>query len=152
MPVVDPASSALLTELYELTMALGYWREGRAEQEAAFHLYFRTAPLHGGYTIACGLEPALAYLEGLRFTDDDLSYLATLRGADGLVLFPSLSIAHTRCCSSQRSAAAHGCGRRSRCQRLARGCGASWQGSTPGSSASWTRTGIRSAWSAGSTS
>ena len=84
----NPGASALLTDLYELTMALGYWREGRAEQEAAFHLYFRTAPFRGGYTIACGLEPALAYLEGLRFTADDLAYLATLRGADDLPLFP----------------------------------------------------------------
>ena len=88
MPFADPAASALLTDLYELTMALGYWREERAEQEAAFHLYFRTAPFRGGYTIACGLEPALAYLEGLRFTDDDLVYLATLRGVDELPLFP----------------------------------------------------------------
>ena len=69
-------------------MALGYWREGRTEQEAAFHLYFRTAPFRGGYTIACGIEPALAYLEGLRFTDEDLGYLATLCGADDLPLFP----------------------------------------------------------------
>ena len=88
MPASNPATSALLTDLYELTMALGYWREGRAEQEAAFHLYFRTAPFRGGYTIACGLEPALAYLEGLRFTDEDLEYLATLRGADDSPLFP----------------------------------------------------------------
>jgi len=88
MALTDPASSALLTDLYELTMAFGYWREGRTEQEAAFHLYFRTAPFRGGYTIACGIEPALAYLEGLRFTDEDLGYLATLCGADDLPLFP----------------------------------------------------------------
>src|SRR5678815_277230 len=88
MALTDPASSALLTDLYELTMALGYWREGRTEQEAAFHLYFRTAPFRGGYTIACGIEPALAYLEGLRFTDEALGYLATLRGVDELPLFP----------------------------------------------------------------
>src|SRR5262245_3487482 len=88
MPDTNPGTSALLIDLYELTMALGYWRERRAEQEAAFHLYFRTAPFHGGYTIACGLEPALAYLEGLRFTDEDLAYLATLRGVDELPLFP----------------------------------------------------------------
>src|SRR4051812_31775348 len=88
MPLPDPAGSALLTDLYELTMALGYWREGRMEQEAAFHLYFRTAPFRGGYTVACGLEPALEYLEALRFTEEDLAYLATLRGADGLPLFP----------------------------------------------------------------
>jgi len=88
MPFPDPAGSALLTDLYELTMALGYWREGRTEQEAAFHLYFRTAPFRGGYTVACGLEPALAYLERLHFTADDLAYLGTLRGADDLPLFP----------------------------------------------------------------
>src|SRR5689334_3173471 len=88
MSVRDPATSALLTDLYELTMALGYWREGRAQQEAAFYLYFRSAPFHGGYTIACGLEPALAYVEGLRFTREDLDYLSTLRGADESALFP----------------------------------------------------------------
>lgn len=84
----DPAASALLTDLYQLTMALGYWRAGRAEREAAFHLYFRSAPFGGGYTVACGLEPALAYLEGLRFADDDLAYLATLTGTDREPLFP----------------------------------------------------------------
>ena len=84
----NPASSALLTDLYQLTMALGYWRSGRAEQEAAFHLYFRKAPFDGGYTVACGLDPALAYLEGLRFSDEDLSYLASLTGADDTPLFP----------------------------------------------------------------
>src|SRR5574338_230212 len=89
MTLTDPAASALLTDLYELTMALGYWREGRAEQEAAFQLYFRTPPFRGGYTIACGLEPALAYLDGLRFSSDDLAYLGTLRGADDSPLFPA---------------------------------------------------------------
>jgi nicotinate phosphoribosyltransferase len=87
-PPTDPAASALLTDLYQLTMALGYWRAGRAEQEVAFHLYFRTAPFGGGYAVACGIEPALAYLEGLRFHDADLAYLGTLRGADGRPLFP----------------------------------------------------------------
>jgi nicotinate phosphoribosyltransferase len=84
----DPASSALLTDLYQLTMALGYWRAGRADQEAAFHLYFRNAPFGSGYTVACGLEPALEYLAGLHFEAADLDYLATLRGADGAELFP----------------------------------------------------------------
>ena len=79
----DPAASALLTDLYQLSMALGYWRAGRADQEAAFHLYFRNAPFGSGYTIACGLEPALDYLAGLRFEPAELEYLAGLRGADG---------------------------------------------------------------------
>lgn len=84
----NPADSALLTDLYQLTMALAAWRGGRADQEVAFHLYFRKAPFGSGYTVACGLDPALDYLEGLRFTAEDLSYLATLRGADGEPLFP----------------------------------------------------------------
>ena len=85
----DPAASPLLTDLYQLTMALGYWRAGRADQEAAFHLYFRDAPFGSGYTVACGLEPALDYLAGLRFAAEDLAYLATLHGADGSALFPA---------------------------------------------------------------
>ena len=84
----SPGASALLTDLYQLTMALGYWRAGRGGQEAAFHLYFRNPPFGGGYAVACGLEPALAYLEGLRFAEDDLAYLATLQGADGARLLP----------------------------------------------------------------
>ena len=35
-------SLALLTDLYELTMAYGYWKSGMAERESVFHLYFRT--------------------------------------------------------------------------------------------------------------
>lgn len=85
---MNPAASALLTDLYQLSMALGYWRAGRADQEAAFHLYFRSAPFGSGYTVACGLEPALEYLEGLRFEAAELAYLAELHGSDGTALFP----------------------------------------------------------------
>ncbi|MGZ8377462.1 MAG: nicotinate phosphoribosyltransferase [Gemmatirosa sp.] len=93
MPPTDPARSALLTDLYQLTMALGYWRSGRAEQEVAFHLYFRSAPFDGGYAIAAGLEPALDYLAGLRFEREELAYLATLRSDDGTALFPPAFLA-----------------------------------------------------------
>ena len=48
-------SLALLTDLYQLTMACGYWHAGLAEREAVFHLFFRTQPFAGGYAIACGL-------------------------------------------------------------------------------------------------
>ena len=79
--------SALCTDLYELTMAYGYWKTGRASQEAAFHLTFRRPPFGGGYTIACGLEPALDWLRDFRFAPDDLDYLATIPGGDGKPLF-----------------------------------------------------------------
>ncbi len=71
-------SSGLLTDLYELTMAYGYWKSGKDRDESVFHLYFRENPFAGGYTIAAGLEQAVQYLEALRFTDDDLKYLATV--------------------------------------------------------------------------
>ena len=57
MPIAD---SALLTDLYQLTMAYGYWRSGRHDQRVAFHLYFRSPPFGSGYTVACGIEPAVA--------------------------------------------------------------------------------------------
>jgi nicotinate phosphoribosyltransferase len=73
------ASGALLTDLYELTMAYGYWRSGKAGDEAVFHLFFRENPFGGGYTVAAGLETAIRWLDALRFTPDDLDYLRSLK-------------------------------------------------------------------------
>lgn len=73
--------SPLLTDLYELTMLAGYLEEGMAEKDAVFDLYFRTNPFEGSYAVFAGLEPALDFLEGLRFSDDELNYL------EGLTLF-----------------------------------------------------------------
>jgi nicotinate phosphoribosyltransferase len=81
-------SLALCTDLYQLTMACGYWKAGHSEREAVFHLTYRRPPFGGGYAIAAGIAPALAYLERLRFTDDDLAYLATLTDLTGAPLFP----------------------------------------------------------------
>lgn len=81
------SSLALLTDLYQLTMAYGYWKQGKADQEAIFHLYFRSAPFGGGYTVAAGMGPAVEYLEQFGFTSDDLAYLAKLVGSDGEPLF-----------------------------------------------------------------
>lgn len=87
-------SLALLTDLYQLTMAYGYWRLGRADEEAVFHLFFRRPPFRGGYAIAAGLQPAIEYLTRLRFTPDDLEYLATLTGNDGAPLFSAGFLAY----------------------------------------------------------
>src|SRR5947209_5194559 len=80
-------SLALLTDLYQLTMAYGYWKLGRHEQEAVFHHSFRRNPLAGGYSVACGLHYAIDFLRNLRFDDADLEYLASLTGNDGRPLF-----------------------------------------------------------------
>src|SRR5687767_7238113 len=79
--------SALLTDLYQLTMAYGYWKTRSHQKDAVFHLFFRKAPFQSGYTIAAGLSDAIAWLRDLRFTETDLAYLATLRGNDGAALF-----------------------------------------------------------------
>jgi len=79
--------TTLLTDLYQLTMAYGYWKTGRAEHEAVFHLFFRKPPFGSGYTIAAGLEPVIEWLKHFRFAADDLAYLATLTGNDNKPLF-----------------------------------------------------------------
>lgn len=87
-------SMALLTDLYQLTMAYGYWKSGRADHEAVFHLHFRKPPFGGGYTVAAGLEPVIDWLQGFRFTPDDLTYLGTLAGNDGKPLFNAAFLDH----------------------------------------------------------
>jgi nicotinate phosphoribosyltransferase len=81
------SSLALLTDLYQLTMAYGHWKLHRTEDEAVFNLFFRTNPFNGGYVIACGLEYVIDLLEDLKFHEDDLAYLAGLKGNDGNALF-----------------------------------------------------------------
>ncbi|MBN2578779.1 MAG: nicotinate phosphoribosyltransferase [Pirellulales bacterium] len=80
-------SLGLLTDLYELTMAYGYWKQGLARREAVFHLFFRSPPFGGGYAIAAGLAPAIEFLENLSFDRSDRDYLASLAGNDGRPLF-----------------------------------------------------------------
>ena len=82
-------SLALLTDLYQLTMAYGYWKLGTARRESVFHLFFRKHPFQGGFTVASGLQPAIDFLKALRFERDDLDYLATITGNDGKPLFES---------------------------------------------------------------
>jgi nicotinate phosphoribosyltransferase len=80
-------SLALLTDLYQLTMAYGYWKAGMTQTEAVFHLFFRSLPFKGGYALAAGLADAIGLMQQLRFDQDDIAYLATLRGNDSQPLF-----------------------------------------------------------------
>jgi nicotinate phosphoribosyltransferase len=80
-------SLALLTDLYELTMAYGYWKAGVADREAVFDLTFRKNPFGGGFTIACGQGYVVDFVAHVRFDDSDIAYLAELRGNDDRPLF-----------------------------------------------------------------
>jgi nicotinate phosphoribosyltransferase len=70
-------SSALFTDLYELTMLQAYLAEGMTDT-AVFTLFVRRLPRQRNFLLACGLDSVLEYLEHLRFTDDDLAYLRSL--------------------------------------------------------------------------
>jgi nicotinate phosphoribosyltransferase len=83
----DRVPPTLLTDLYQLTMAYGYWKKQMLEHEAIFHLSFRQQPFNGGYAVTCGLSDAIDYLQNFEFRPDDLAYLAELRGPDGAPLF-----------------------------------------------------------------
>lgn len=76
-------ATALSTDLYELTMMAGYHQAGLTAP-ATFELYVRTPPPHRCFLIAAGLEQALAYLENLRFTPDDIQRLRSLPGLQGV--------------------------------------------------------------------
>jgi len=80
-------SLSLLTDLYQLTMAYGYWKAGVADRESVFHLFFRKLPFRGGYALSCGLDRVVDYIEAFRVTADDIEYLASLAGTDGEPLF-----------------------------------------------------------------
>ncbi len=66
--------NALLTDLYELNMAVSYLRRGM-NGEATFSLFVRRLPPNRGFLVAAGLEGCLDYLERLRFDEDELSYM-----------------------------------------------------------------------------
>ena len=87
-------SLALLTDLYQLTMAYGYWNCGRAESEAVFHLTFRVNPSGGHFAVTCGLETAVEWLDELHLTGDDAQYLGGLTGVDGHPLFDDEFLAY----------------------------------------------------------
>lgn len=68
---------ALFTDLYELTMLQAYCEEAMHEP-AVFSLFARRLPRRRNYLLACGLDTLLSQLEGLRFGQQDLDYLASL--------------------------------------------------------------------------
>lgn len=67
----------LLTDLYQLTMMQGYFKNN-INKRVIFDLFYRTNPSGGGYAITCGLEQVIEYIKNLRFTYEDIEYLRGL--------------------------------------------------------------------------
>lgn len=81
------ALSPLLTDLYQLTMSYGYWKAGRANDEAVFHLFYRKNPFKGHFSIVAGLAQVIDLIENFHFTPSDCAYLSSLKGGDNQPLF-----------------------------------------------------------------
>ena len=73
---------SMFMDLYELTMANGYFTNGHEQDMVAFDVFYRKNPENGGFAIFAGLEQVLAYIESLHFGADDIAYL------DSLGIFP----------------------------------------------------------------
>ncbi len=67
----------LLTDLYELTMMQGYFKNP-TDQVVVFDAFYRKNPCDGGYAICCGLNDVIDYIKNLHFTYEDIQYLKSL--------------------------------------------------------------------------
>lgn len=71
----------LLTDFYELTMMYGYYKHGKSNQVATFDVFFRPFA-ESNFCVAAGLEQAVEYIMNLRFSDEDIRYLASTNAFD----------------------------------------------------------------------
>ena len=65
----------LLTDFYELTMMQGYFRNEYANENVIFDAFYRRNPDGNGFSVCCGLEQVIEYIENLRFEKEDIDYL-----------------------------------------------------------------------------
>lgn len=81
------ASSSLYTDLYQFTMAQGYFLEGMQDRSASFSMHFRRVPFKGCYCVFCGIGSFLNLLCDFTFDKDDIEYLSTVRDGSGAKIF-----------------------------------------------------------------
>ena len=67
----------LLTDLYQLTMMSGYLKNGKEKDIAVFDLFFRRNSTIT-YSVAAGLQQAIEYVQNIRLSEEDMSYLRSL--------------------------------------------------------------------------
>ena len=70
--------NALLTDLYELIMAAGYFEARKTTERAVFELSVRRLPPHRNFVVAAGLPQVVDYLLNLSFTEEEVAYLRAL--------------------------------------------------------------------------
>lgn len=79
--------SGTYTDLYQISMAQVYFHENKHQQPAVFDYFFRQNPFQGGYTVFTGLGTLLDILEQVRFSDDELRFLAGQGFADDFLAY-----------------------------------------------------------------
>jgi len=75
---MDRQNLTLLTDLYELTMMQGYFRNKDQNETVIFDAFFRNNPMGSGYSISAGLEQVINLIKNLHFSKEDIDYLASL--------------------------------------------------------------------------
>ena len=91
---MNPLTSPLLTDLYQLNMIQAYLDHGETKT-AVFEFFVRKFPPRRGFLIAAGLEQALDFLEHLRFSADEIDWLAGTRRFDKALLDQLLTFRFT---------------------------------------------------------
>ena len=91
-----PTDVCLNTDLYELTMAQGFWESGLFGSEACFNAFFRENPFGGGYAVACGTGQIAELVENFVFTDEDIEYLSSLAAPGGGPMFKPAFLEYLR--------------------------------------------------------
>ena len=76
--IMSKQNLTLLTDFYELTMMQGYYNN-RNNDTVIFDMFYRDNPCSSGYAICAGLEQLIDYIKNLRFTEDDIEYLRSLK-------------------------------------------------------------------------
>ena len=75
---MDRQNLTLMTDLYELTMMQGYFKNKDQNETVIFDVFYRNNPLDSGYAICAGLEQVVHYIENLHFSSQDIEYLSSL--------------------------------------------------------------------------
>ncbi|KAG0584083.1 hypothetical protein KC19_3G183600 [Ceratodon purpureus] len=93
-PPTNPMVSALLTDMYQISMAYAYWKVGKHQDRAVFDLLYRKNPFGGEYTGFAGLEECIRFAANFKFTDDDIdsSCFMHTRRLQRLIYLESLHI------------------------------------------------------------
>ena len=78
MSKFNERNSSLCMDLYELTMANGLFELGKKDEISVFDVFYRKNPDDGGYSIFCGLDQVMDIIKNFNFTEEDISYLASL--------------------------------------------------------------------------